>query len=462
MPPDATPANRMPLVRRATGVAGALLVVLALMPEIRHTGSPGLGAIQVALLALGVLALLIAWLGRRLPSAYRATAVIVLNTVVFLGALELGAALVGGRMRQRSTLHPEGYYGRTPWGARFLREQSTSMAKDVYRPFALWKRAPTSGQSVNVDAEGVRLTPGATCVPGAYRVLMLGGSTMWGIGSPDSATIPARFQAKLAARTTRPVCVVNLGEKGYTSLQELVFLVTRLRSDAVPDLMVFYDGVNDVRVAADQSDAGLHFGLRQVADKLEEVPPPLALRVRRSSFMSLVLPPLVPSADSLVVEDYRARGVSADSLADRVVARYLDTHRAIRGLSREYGFDYAFFWQPVIWRTKKPFTAEEQVVVRNAVQGLPELYHAVYSRIHEIAPREDGLYDISDVFDGQTAFIYNDFNHVVPEGNEMVVTRMLADLDRGAGARWIGMRARTPRTDSSSASSSRIAPTNSR
>ena len=86
----------------------------------------------------------------------------------------------------------------------------------------------------------------------------------------------------------------------------------------------------------------------------------------------------------------------------------------------------------------------------------------MYSRIHEIAPRENHFYDISDVFDGQAAFIYNDYNHVVPEGNDMIVARMLAELDRGAGSRWIGAGARTPRSGSSSAAAGRLAPANSR
>lgn len=434
---DAAEARRARGVRIVAGVAGALLTALALAPELFHAGAPGLGAIQIGLLALGIAGLLLAWLGTRFPDAYRAAAVVILNTILFLAALELAGGIVTSMWRQeRPSLYRQRYYRDKPWTAGFVREQAASIDKDYYRPFALWRRGQTSGSWVNVNAEGIRRTPGAECVPGAYRVIALGGSTMWGVGSPDSATIPARLQRALAARSARPVCVTNLGEKGYTSIQELVLLITRLRSNEVPDLVLFYDGVNDVRTAADHGAAGLHFGVRSIADRLEGVPPRFDQRARASRFLSLVLRSTEPPPDSLAVSTYRQRGMSADSLAEQVVARYLENQRMVRGLSREYGFDYAFFWQPVIWRTKKPLTDEERITFRNAVRGLPELFDAVYARVPGIASREAHVYDISDVFDGQAAFLYVDWNHVVPEGNALVADRMMAVLDERAGGRW--------------------------
>ena len=445
MSADATPGRGARGARRIAGVAGALLVALALVPEVRRSGSPGLGVMQIALLAAGMLMLLVAWLGARFPSAYRATAVMLLNTILLLAALEPLAVVVGSMTRRtQSSPSRQTYYGDKPWGARFVREQAASMGKDSYRPFALWKRGPTSGESVNVNAEGIRWTPGASCGRGAYRIVMLGGSTLWGFGSPDSGTIPAAVQAVVARSTTRPVCVVNLGEKGYTSQQELVLLITYLRSDEVPDLILFYDGVNDVRTAAEYGETGRHYGYRVIADKLEGVPPPLALRLRDSRLVSLVLSSVGAPADSLKVLGYRERGVGVDSLADQIVARYLDRNRMVRALAREYGFDYAFFWQPVLWRTRKPLTAAEKGKYDDALQGLPEIVNAVYTRIHEIALREDHLHDISDAFDGQPGFIYLDWNHVVPEGNALVARRMVAVLDEFAGQRWVRPIARKP------------------
>ena len=81
----------------------------------------------------------------------------------------------------------------------------------------------------------------------------------------------------------------------------------------------------------------------------------------------------------------------------------------------------------------------------------------MYPRVHEIAPCEDHLNDIADVFDGQTAFLYVDWNHVVPEGNTLVAERMLAVLDERAGGRWTPPPSKTPPPPASRPASVRAA-----
>ena len=74
-----------------------------------------------------------------------------------------------------------------------------------------------------------------------------------------------------------------------------------------------------------------------------------------------------------------------------------------------------------------------------------------------LAPREDHRYDISDVFDGQTAFLYVDWNHVVPEGNTLVAERILAVLDERAGGALDASPSKTPPPPASRPASERAA-----
>lgn len=440
---DLSASSARKRLRRGTGVAGALMLMVALGPTLVGSGTPGLGIIQVALLVVGTIAILVAWLGTRLLDGYRATAIMALNVIVLLAALELGTRVLLSLTQRPADVGKHPYYGSKPWARRFLNEEIVSLRKDYYRPFVMWKRGRTTGESVNVDADGRRLTPGARCSADAYRVWLLGGSTMWGLGSPDWGTIPAYLQGTLAGRTSSPVCVINLADRGYTSMQELVYLVTLLGSDQTPDLLLSLDGVNDVRTAADNGAAGLHYSLSQIAAKLEEVQPPLANRLRRSrsKLVRLIAPPLPP--DSQLVLYYRQRGIGVDSLADQVVARYLERNRMMRALAREYGFDYAFFWQPVIWEGHKALTRDERRYARNAPGGSKELFRAVYWRMRAAAVPADHVYDISRVFDEEAVYLYIDWDHVVPEGNALIAARMLALLDERAGGRLIPRRVGT-------------------
>ena len=63
---------------------------------------------------------------------------------------------------------------------------------------------------------------------------------MWGTGSRDGETIPSLY----AARTGR--IVRNFGESAYTAHQDLEMLMWLLQDGERPNVVVFYDGVNDV------------------------------------------------------------------------------------------------------------------------------------------------------------------------------------------------------------------------
>jgi hypothetical protein len=69
------------------------------------------------------------------------------------------------------------------------------------------------------------------------------------VGAPDWGTIPAYLQEELEERFNGAVCVVNYGEDGFASTQEVILLLIELQRGNVPDAVIFYDGVNDVTAA---------------------------------------------------------------------------------------------------------------------------------------------------------------------------------------------------------------------
>jgi hypothetical protein len=80
--------------------------------------------------------------------------------------------------------------------------------------------------------------------PGELRVVMLGGSTVFGYGVAWSESIPSYLEPKLSARVSRPVRVVNLGfnnEGAYAflpNLEDFEYLDY--------DVIVLYEGYNDL------------------------------------------------------------------------------------------------------------------------------------------------------------------------------------------------------------------------
>ena len=82
----------------------------------------------------------------------------------------------------------------------------------------------------------------------SYRIFMLGGSTMFGHGATsDKTTIPGYTQEFFQKDFEEyDIQVINSGIQGANSFDELNIIKTRLL-DYSPDMMVIYDGWNDLR-----------------------------------------------------------------------------------------------------------------------------------------------------------------------------------------------------------------------
>ena len=408
----------------------------------------------MAIAGFGLVA--IGWAGRRTPALYRAVALMLLNTVVLLAALELGAAVllrVIDPARPRENLEPglqsvTSYHATQSWGEEYLREADQVQLNYRYHPYQLWRMAPFVGRQIYVGADGLRRTPDAECVPGAYNVDVFGGSTVWGLGVPDWGTVPAYLQESLRRTLGRPVCVRNLGQLGLNSTQDLIALIGELRAGRTPDLAIFLSGVNEVITAAQTGGAGLHFDLEDIASRLEghlkqrsrleghlnQQPEDSwnlgwvrRLNLYRLSSWIVTLGPRertpVASRDNDASEDL-------DTLAQSVVQVWLENYRMVEALGREYRFAHAFFWQPNVVVGEKPRTDEEKQL--RAGRRTETLFEAVTRRLSGIgAPEYRALHSLVNLFARDSALRYLDWHHLTPEGNrivaEAIVDSVMAD-----------------------------------
>jgi lysophospholipase L1-like esterase len=332
------------------------------------------------------------------------------------------------------------YYRTQPWGAQFWREFVASR-KNRYQPHVLWRRAPMTGQTINIDEQGIRVTPGAECIAGSFKVFAFGGSTMWGTGSPDWATIPAYLQSGIKAVKDGPVCVVNFGESGFNSTQGVIELMVQLQQGNIPDVTISFDGVNDIYVAYQSGRPGGNENDDQLAARFErrEVPKknPLIAVLELSSLhdlaVSLVtkLGPEVASAPKVIT--YETRGIYPTNLADSIVQTYRSNYNIVGGLAQRYGFKSFFFWPPYIAVGKKALTPDEVDLKRAVDPALIKLYLLAYRKIELLAPQQENLLYLGGIFDNYQPLLWLDDVHVTPEGNKLIAQRMLQVIkDNGA------------------------------
>src|SRR5208337_2872249 len=78
---------------------------------------------------------------------------------------------------------------REPWATQYAQEFPQA-ERVQYKPYVVWRRAPFTGKTINIDSDGLRKTYYTACDQDAYTIWMFGDSGLWGAGLPDWETIP--------------------------------------------------------------------------------------------------------------------------------------------------------------------------------------------------------------------------------------------------------------------------------
>ena len=275
--------------------------------------------------------------------------------------------------------------------------------KDLLLGYRLSERY--DGRYLNI-VDGHRVSRQPEAKP-ELRVWFFGGSTMFGLGQRDRGTIPSVI-SELAERDGVPIEVVNYGVPGYTNWSELQQYLELSSSDAPPpDLVVFYDGINDFTLANERVDIG-----DVDPDHIQVwAQTPEAKAIFRQSV----------EAPEPVHQSERSSLVSTIG-----AAQYGRGIRAIRQVSAGSGVASAFYWQPTL-QTKKESKVDEPVFAElNAKQSWVPDQRRVYNAIR--AQSGEDVIDLSTALDGATAPVLMDWSHTNERGARMISEAMYRTL----------------------------------
>jgi lysophospholipase L1-like esterase len=316
--------------------------------------------------------------------------------------------------------------------------------------------------------------PALTAYPekpeGFYRIIMLGGSSMAGLGVSDNRqTIAAQLESLLNARPPDAGLryqVLNFGAAGgYTGAETTRFFM-RL-AHVQPDLVICLDGFNDAwnallephRVGLPHSVANwsdysyLYFETLNGYRRPGTAPPP-KLFTYTMTLINRVLTAVVKAegASLAFYEQYPWYPVSGmlqaqDPTLSQVLRTNLGALAAYMTMEGRPGL--LAYLQPHAHEGKS-LTAEEQTRLREWHERYAtafgeafawEPYRAVmlpafarYAQVYaELARRYDGVpnvrfVDLRDLFAGVPAEVYVDNIHYTAEGNRLLAERMCEDL----------------------------------
>ena len=338
-------------------------------------------------------------------------------------------------------------YDGVEYDPRALLEEVRKSDRTVYEPYTIWKRRAYRGTYTTIDISGSRHTAGNSSSEDALDVWVFGGSAVWGVGAPDSETIPSHLAALLNSSLGIDANVRNLGRRGYVSTQEVIHLMRELQAGRRPDAVILYNGVNDAAAVSLRPEfPGAHVSFDAIKDRFEASGEGDTLgRLARSTGLykasRIVLDRVEDDPlerDGIIVYASEDTGSAPDyrRLAERGVDLWLFNARVVDGLARAYGFTALMAFQPGLWSTGKPLDPSEESLIDSEMEyaGLStimtvraEMAALLDERLPD-AHVSEWVVNLNDLFADTPEPVYIDYAHVTGRGNEIAARRIADEL----------------------------------
>ncbi len=299
-----------------------------------------------------------------------------------------------------------------------------------YRSFIGWRSNNLNLKYTNISGTyRVRKSKGESI---NNSVWFFGGSTMWGDGASDSQTIPSHFYSL----TNIPV--YNFGDSSWNSRQSVNQLINAIGDDHKPDLVIFYDGVNDIahQCRSEIKLVPAHSREKQIQNSLKR--PPIQKRISK-----FIVNPYIVLAKKFNIQlpAFNIQLPEFNCDINKEKARLIASHLinnwyTAYALSKSKDFEFYGILQPTLFTTKTNSEYFSSLEEKKNFQ-IANQYNIVYSLIlKEIEKRCESdkefcstLIDGTNWLDG-TNNIFIDFCHVNSLGNEVIAQRLKSLLKK--------------------------------
>ena len=306
-------------------------------------------------------------------------------------------------------------------------------------PYAMFGGVPNAALGAGYDVaerlngQGYRGREATRPKPeGELRVVMLGGSTVFE-GEP---ALPELLEQELQKRGVARVACFNFGVVSSVSGMEVSRLLFEV-TDLQPDLVVFYDGGNDLLLPGvydPRPGYPFNFAVYESNPLLHRDPasyPSFALFAYGSQLLRTVAPAYFEKR-FVNLEALRQRvGYGSDAWKASIAATYVKN--LVRGhhLARAWGADFVAFFQPLVFYKPDLGPVESAIVGQNA--SLRTLIVDLRARVQkDLRPLHEGegvaVYDLSGIYDEFKSDIFVDVVHTKAQGKQIVARAMAETL----------------------------------
>ena len=354
---------------------------------------------------------------------------------LFAASVVLALGLAEGGCRVYSSFHPPP--ATTHYQFRIARPAPYQNADYFSRAFidesfaqpGGWKTDPAfgwmpndyHGKHFNVAGGKRRTTDAPEPTKAKGRVLVFGGSTVYCSEVPDALTICSWLQRILNEQGKGDYAIENLGATTITIQQQ----VARLQLEPVRpgDVVVFYDGVNDVlqSIFYNNPDGNIIDESRKQLEGLSPVSRFLFKVHRRlapySAFVAVLLNPVKPASTAKAFDP---------SIVTVAAGQYKRSILKAAEFCRTQGAQFVHFLQPCLLAAP-PKSAYEKSLLQNGWLTAPGMdrafeigYPALRRSCQESSEAGAPNFDLSACLDSRTEEVYLDYAHVNHAANRII------------------------------------------
>ena len=276
---------------------------------------------------------------------------------------------------------------------------------------------------VNINSFGFRGAEISKEKPeNVYRIIMLGGSTLFGYGATsDETTIPGFLQQKFETTNSDfKVEVINAGSSGAYSKTETLYVKHKLL-DFDPDLIIVYDGWNDSRIPYTS-----HIGERGLAGQLYD-----SVNNLQSIFPYYKTPIVIREIGrDLISAEEDTVATQIDANLDQKVILWKERWNESCLLAQTNDIKTLITIQPMLGTGDRIVTKSEESTSGLSQNDLKRLPLYQLQKFVDVLPELTNCTntaDLTHVFDGHNEPIFLDLGHVGEQGS-MLISEKIHEL----------------------------------
>ncbi len=283
------------------------------------------------------------------------------------------------------------------------------------------------GKHNTINNSGHRTTLNIKNSTNPIKIFCFGGSTMYGIGARDSHTIPSELFKLIKIKLPNlKFEITNFGCHGYNRNTENIQLQQELIKKNIPDIVIFYDGVNEVIGAHENHKAGTP--TNALKRKKEYRISNSYLNKLKLLFSSSAINRFTIYLQRKLLKTIPYETQNIENLSIEIADNYIQNLQISKSLSKQYNFEIINFFQPVLFSKKK--LSKYEFIIADKHSYLKKIYLKSYALIQQnkTLPLDTNFFDISSIFDTTSKTIYTDFCHTAEKGNLIVANEIFKHM----------------------------------